>query len=346
MSELPWHDPDRVASLVSALDNEILLLDGAMGTMIQAAALNEEQFRGQRFADHDHDLKGNNDILVLTRPNVVQDIHRDFLDVGCDLVETNTFNANRISQADYGLEAHAEEINREAARLARELCEEYETQDPERPRFVVGVIGPTNRTASISPDVSSPGYRNVDFEELVATYSEATRGLLDGGSDLIMIETVFDTLNAKAAIFAVEEEFERRGERWPLWISGTITDASGRTLSGQTPEAFYFSIAHARPLLVGFNCALGADQLRPHVRALAEVCDCRVSAHPNAGLPNELGEYDQQPEDMARLVESFAADGLVDVIGGCCGTTPEHLSAIRHSIKQHAPRSHRRRAAA
>ncbi len=338
MNPLPWHDPKRVDQLIKALDEHILLLDGAMGTMIQAEKLGESEFRGDRLADHGHDLKGNNDILTLTRPQVVVDIHRRFLDVDCDLVETNTFNANRISQADYGLEELAEEINFEAARLARELCREYEDKTPDRPRFVVGVIGPTNRTASISPDVSSPGFRNVTFEQLVETYREAARGLLDGGSDLIMIETVFDTLNAKAAVFAVHEEFEQRGERWPLWISGTITDASGRTLSGQTPEAFYFSIAHAEPLLVGFNCALGADQLKPHVRDLAEVAECRVSAHPNAGLPNELGEYDESPQDMARSIEPFAAGGLVNVIGGCCGTTPEHVAALGHVVAGHRPR--------
>ena len=346
MNRLPWHDPERVEQLIAALDERILLLDGAMGTMIQAENLNEAQFRGDRLADHGHDLKGNNDVLTLTRPPVVTDIHRRFLDVGCDLVETNTFNANRISQADYGLEALSEEINFEAARMAREICREYERQTPKQPRFVVGVIGPTNRTASISPDVSSPGYRNVDFEQLVATYGEAARGLLDGGSDLIMIETVFDTLNAKAAVFAVEEEFERRGERWPLWLSGTITDASGRTLSGQTPEAFYFSIAHAKPLLVGFNCALGADQLKPHVKALAEVAECRVSAHPNAGLPNELGDYDQSPEEMADIVATFARDGLINVIGGCCGTTPEHVAALSEAVAGYHPRPVPERAAA
>ncbi len=346
MNSLPWHDPERVDQLIKALDERILLLDGAMGTMIQAEALGESEFRGERLADHDHDLKGNNDILTLTRAQVVADIHRRFLDVGCDLVETNTFNANRISQADYGLEALSEEINFEAAHLARELCREYEEKAPDQPRFVVGVIGPTNRTASLSPDVSSPGFRNVDFEQLVETYREAVRGLLDGGSDLIMIETVFDTLNAKAAAFAVQEEFEQRGERWPLWISGTITDASGRTLSGQTPEAFYFSISHAEPFLVGFNCALGADQLKPHVRNLAAVAECRVSAHPNAGLPNELGEYDQSPEEMADIVAGFAREGLVNVIGGCCGTTPEHVAAVGRAVAGCRPRSQPERSAA
>ena len=346
MTSLPWNDPARVDQLVSALDERILLLDGAMGTMIQNAGLSEAQFRGERLADHEHDLKGNNDVLVLTRPDEVATIHSQFLDVGCDLIETNTFNANRISQADYGLEDLSEEINFEAARLASQLCRDYEEKTPDRPRFAVGVIGPTNRTASISPDVSSPGYRNVDFEGLVETYTEATRGLLDGGSDLIMIETVFDTLNAKAAAFAVNEEFERRGKRWPVWISGTITDASGRTLSGQTPEAFYFSIAHAEPLLVGFNCALGADQLKAHVRALADVADCRVSAHPNAGLPNELGEYDQSPEEMASIIKTFAKDGLVNVIGGCCGTTPDHLAAIGQAISGYQPRRLQERPAA
>jgi 5-methyltetrahydrofolate--homocysteine methyltransferase len=334
--DLPWHDPARAEQLTQALDQRILLLDGAMGTMIQAAQLDESDFRGQRFADHPHDLKGNNDLLVLTRPNLISDIHRRFLEVGCELIETNTFNANRISQADYGLEALAEEINREAARLASAACAEFDR--PGHPRFVVGVLGPTNRTASISPDVASPGFRNIDFKTLVEAYREATRGLLDGGADLIMIETVFDTLNAKAAIFAVQDEFEARAQRWPLMISGTITDASGRTLSGQTPEAFYYSIAHANPLVVGFNCALGADQLRPHARALARVAACAVSAHPNAGLPNEFGEYDESPEIMARAMAGFVADGLVNIIGGCCGTTPEHLQAMAEVVRDQRPR--------
>ena len=345
MNHLQWQDPDGVEALFGALERRILLLDGAMGTMIQNEHLDEAAFRAERFANHSDDLKGNNDLLTLTKPGLVARIHDDFLEVGCDLVETNTFNANRISQADYALEDLSEEINREAARLARQACDEWGEKSGQR-RFVVGVIGPTNRTASISPNVTSPGYRNIDFATLVQAYTESTRGLLDGGSDLIMIETIFDTLNAKAAIYAVHEEFERRGERWPLMISGTITDASGRTLSGQTPEAFYQSIAHAEPFSVGFNCALGADQLKPHIKSLSRVADCLVSAHPNAGLPNEFGEYDQAPEDMAEVIEGFARDGLVNIIGGCCGTTPEHLAAIGQAIEGYAPRPIRHQQAA
>ena len=339
MNELKWHDPERVERLSKALQDRILVLDGAMGTMIQQARLSEEDYRGSRFKDHSDDLKGNNDLLVLTRPDLIEEIHQQFLKVGCDMVETNTFNANRISQADYALESLSEEINREAARIARKACDAVEEDDPDKPRFVVGVIGPTNRTASISPDVSSPGYRNIDFATLVEAYQEAASGLIDGGVDLIMIETVFDTLNAKAAIFAVQEEFERRGERWPLLVSGTITDASGRTLSGQTPEAFYYSIAHAQPLGVGFNCALGADQLKAHVKSLNRVADCLVTAHPNAGLPNEFGEYDESPEEMAKVIRTYAADGLVNIIGGCCGTTPEHLQAIAAAVAEFKPRT-------
>jgi 5-methyltetrahydrofolate--homocysteine methyltransferase len=346
MTDINWHDPERVEKLRAALNERILLLDGAMGTMIQAEELDEHDFRGDRFADHDDDLKGNNDLLVLTRPDVIKRIHKDFLDVGCDFVETNTFNANRISQADYALEALSEEINVEAAKLARAACDEAEKATPERPRFVVGTLGPTNRTASISPDVSSPGYRNITFDDLVEAYTEATRGLLDGGSDLLMIETIFDTLNAKAAIFAIEEEFDRRGERWPVLISGTITDASGRTLSGQTAEAFYFSVRHADPTGVGFNCALGADQLKKHIEDLSRVAECLVTAHPNAGLPNEFGEYDQSPEEMAGIVKSYAEESLVNIIGGCCGTTPEHLEAISEAVAEFQPRRMPQRKAA
>ncbi|NEZ05080.1 5-methyltetrahydrofolate--homocysteine methyltransferase [Wenzhouxiangella sp. XN201] len=345
MNRLPWHDPASVEQLCGALEERILLLDGAMGTMIQNEQLDEAAFRGERFTDHSDDLKGNNDLLTLTRPELITRIHRDFIEVGCDLIETNTFNANCISQADYALEDLSEEINREAALLARQACDEA-VERTGRPRWVVGVIGPTNRTASISPDVVSPGYRNIDFATLVEAYTEATRGLLDGGSDLILIETIFDTLNAKAAIYAVYEEFERRGERWPLMISGTITDASGRTLSGQTPEAFCYSIEHAEPFSVGFNCALGADQLKPHIKALSRIADCLVSAHPNAGLPNEFGEYDQGPDEMAEIIEGYARDGLVNIIGGCCGTTPEHLAAIAQVIEGRAPRPVQRQQAA
>jgi len=346
MTETNWHNPERVERMFDALSNRILLLDGAMGTMIQGEKLEEDDFRGDRFAGHEDDLKGNNDLLTLTRPELIKKIHKAFMAVGCDLIETNTFNANKISQADYSLEEVSEEINFEAARLAREACDEIEKDTPDRPRFVVGTIGPTNQTASISPDVSSPGYRKVTFDDLVETYSESVRGLLEGGADLLMIETIFDTLNAKAAIFAIEKEFARRDERWPVLISGTITDASGRTLSGQVPEAFYYSIAHASPTGVGFNCALGADQLKPHIEALAKVANCLVTAHPNAGLPNEFGEYDQSPEEMAGIVKTYAEDGLVNIIGGCCGTTPAHLEAIGKAIEPFQPRDMNKRKAA
>jgi len=339
MTQTKWHNPERVEKMFAALNDRILLLDGAMGTMIQGEKLDEDDFRGERFADHEDDLKGNNDLLTLTRPDLIKKIHKQFMAVGCDLIETNTFNANRISQADYSLEEVSEEINFEAARIAREACDEIEKDTPDKPRFVVGTIGPTNQTASISPDVSSPGYRKVTFDDLVETYTEAVRGLLEGGADLLMIETIFDTLNAKAAIFAIEKEFARREERWPVLISGTITDASGRTLSGQVPEAFYYSIAHASPTGVGFNCALGADQLKPHIEALAKVANCLVTAHPNAGLPNEFGEYDQTPEEMAEIVKTYAEDGLVNIIGGCCGTTPDHLKAIGEAIESFQPRN-------
>lgn len=346
MTQTNWHDPERVEKMFDSLANRILLLDGAMGTMIQGEKLDEDDFRGERFADHEDDLKGNNDLLTLTRPDLIKRIHKDFMQVGCDLVETNTFNANRISQADYSLEEVSEEINREAAKLAREACDEIEAETPDKPRFVVGTLGPTNRTASISPDVSSPGYRNITFDGLVGAYTEAVRGLLDGGADLLMVETIFDTLNAKAAIFAIEQEFDRRGERWPVLISGTITDASGRTLSGQTAEAFYYSVRHASPTGVGFNCALGADQLKKHIEDLSRVADCLVTAHPNAGLPNEFGEYDQSPEEMARIVKTYAEDGLVNIIGGCCGTTPAHLEAIAKAIEPFQPRNSNKRKAA
>jgi len=346
MTETKWHDPQRVDRLFEQLEQRILLLDGAMGTMIQAEPLDEQDFRGDRLADHEDDLKGNNDLLVLTRPELIQRIHKDFLDVGCDFVETNTFNANRISQADYSLEDLSEEINVEAARLARAACDAAERETPDQPRFVIGTLGPTNRTASISPNVSSPGYRNISFDDLVSAYTEAICGLLDGGADLLMVETIFDTLNAKAAVYAIEEEFERRGARWPVLISGTITDASGRTLSGQTAEAFYHSVRHAAPTGVGFNCALGADQLKKHITDLARIAECLVTAHPNAGLPNEFGEYDQGAEEMASIVKTYAEDGLINIIGGCCGTTPAHLKAIGEAVAAFQPRAMPRRRAA
>ncbi len=320
------HRPDATPQLSAILAERTLVIDGAMGTLIQAHQLTEADYRGELFADHHSDLKGDNDLLSLTRPELIRDIHRDYLAAGADLVCTNTFNATRISQADYGLEDHCYEINRASAALAREAADEAST--PERPRWVAGSLGPTTKTASISPDVNDPGARNVGYDELVEAYLEAAAGLLDGGSDLLLIETIFDTLNAKAAIFAVETLFEREGRRWPVIISGTITDASGRTLSGQVTEAFWNSVRHARPLAVGLNCALGAKDLRPYVAELGRVADTFVAAHPNNGLPNAFGEYDDSPEVFGELVGEFATSGLVNLVGGCCGTTPEHIAAL------------------
>jgi 5-methyltetrahydrofolate--homocysteine methyltransferase len=324
-------------ALASALQQRILIIDGAMGTMVQQRHLSEVDYRGERFADHGRPLAGNHDLLTLTRPDVVADIHHAYLAAGADIIETNTFSATRIAQADYGLEEVCADLNLAAARLARSCADRYSSA--QRPRFVAGVLGPTNRTASLSPDVNDPGSRNVTFDALVVAYSEAIRGLLAGGVDLFMIETVFDTLNAKAAIFALETEFAAQHIRVPVMISGTITDASGRTLSGQTPEAFWISIAHAEPLIVGLNCALGAEQLRPHVESLARAASCFVSVHPNAGLPNEFGGYDQSPELMARLIGEFATQGMVNLVGGCCGTTPDHIAAIAAAVDGVAPRS-------
>jgi 5-methyltetrahydrofolate--homocysteine methyltransferase len=323
-------------SLNELLTRRILVLDGAMGTMIQGHELEEADFRGERFADWERDLQGNNDLLSLTRPGLIRDIHRQYLAAGADIVETNTFNATAISQADYGLESIVYELNVAAARLAREAADEFSTG--RQPRFVAGVLGPTNRTASISPDVSDPGSRNVRFAALVDAYREAARGLLDGGSDILLVETVFDTLNAKAALFAISGLLDELGRDVPLMISGTITDASGRTLSGQTTEAFWNSVRHARPLVIGLNCALGADQLRPYVAELSRIADVAVSAHPNAGLPNEFGDYDQSAAEMAEIMEEFAAAGIVNLVGGCCGTTPEHISALVEAVRDHAPR--------
>jgi 5-methyltetrahydrofolate--homocysteine methyltransferase len=351
MSALPWLHPDRVALLEAALRERILILDGGMGTMLQGHRLDEAGFRGERFADgrdgahahhHDHpgcDLKGNNDLLTLTKPEIIRGVHEAYLEAGADLIETNTFNSTRISQADYHLEHLAHELNLEGARLARAACDAWTAKTPGKPRFVIGVLGPTSRTASLSPDVNDPGFRNVTFEELAANYAESASGLMDGGADLIMVETIFDTLNAKAALFALSELFRERGARLPVMISGTITDRSGRTLSGQTAEAFYYSVAHARPLSVGLNCALGAADLRPHVQTLATVADCFVSTHPNAGLPNAFGEYDETPEQMAAVIGGFAREGLLNLVGGCCGTTPAHIRAIADAVRDCAPRA-------
>ncbi|AWL01503.1 methionine synthase [Stutzerimonas stutzeri] len=328
----------RLQALQHALSQRILILDGGMGTMIQSYKLEESDYRGERFADWPSDVKGNNDLLLLSRPDVIQAIEKAYLDAGADILETNTFNATRVSQADYGMEELVYELNVEGARLAREVADAKTAETPERPRFVAGVLGPTSRTCSISPDVNNPGYRNVTFDLLVENYTEATRGLIEGGADLILIETIFDTLNAKAAIFAVQQVFEEDGVELPIMISGTITDASGRTLSGQTTEAFWNSVRHAKPISVGLNCALGAKDLRPYLEELANKADTQVSAHPNAGLPNAFGEYDETPAEMAAVVEEFAASGFLNIIGGCCGTTPAHIQAIAEAVAKYPPR--------
>ncbi|MDA0234409.1 MAG: methionine synthase, partial [Proteobacteria bacterium] len=332
---------DRSIELRQLLAERILILDGAMGTMIQQEKLGEADYRGERFLDHPKDLKGNNDLLVLTRPDVVAGIHRAYLEAGADLIETNTFNATRVSQAEYGLEALAYELNVEGARLVRRLCDEYTAKDPARPRFCAGVLGPTSRTLSISPDVNDPGYRNISFDALADDYYASAKGLLEGGADILLIETIFDTLNAKAAVFAIEKLFEDLGRRWPVMISGTITDASGRTLSGQTAEAFWNSLGHAQPISFGLNCALGADQLRQYVEELSTACDTHVSAHPNAGLPNPLSPtgYDETPEHLAGQIREWAQSGLVNIVGGCCGTTPAHIAAIAEAVRGLAPRA-------
>ncbi|MGE0810506.1 MAG: methionine synthase [Immundisolibacter sp.] len=327
---------DRTALLHRQLAERILLLDGAMGTMIQRHGLTETDYRGARFADFGRELKGNNDLLTLTRPDVIAGIHRAYLEAGSDIVETNTFNSTAISQADYGLEDLVYELNREGARLARSVADELGTA--ERPRFVAGVLGPTSRTASVSPDVNDPGFRNVTFAELVENYTEALRGLIDGGADILLVETVFDTLNCKAALYAIESHFAAGHPRLPVMISGTITDASGRTLSGQTAAAFYASVAHVQPLSVGLNCALGVELLRPYVHELAQVAECRVSAHPNAGLPNAFGGYDETAEFMAGHLKQWAQDGMLNIVGGCCGTTPDHIRAIADAVTGIAPR--------
>jgi len=338
VSDSSAFQPDATDELRSALTERILVMDGAMGTMIQREGLSEEDYRGERFADWPSDLKGNNDLLSLTQPDIISGIHTAYLEAGADLVETNTFNAQRISLADYGMEDLAYEINLESARLARRACDAMTERTPDRPRWVLGALGPTNRTASISPDVNDPGKRNVTFDELVDAYTEQARGLVDGGADVLIVETIFDTLNAKAAIFALETLFEEHGRRWPVIISGTITDASGRTLSGQVTEAFWNSVRHARPLAVGLNCALGAAEMRPYAAELARVADTFVSCYPNAGLPNAFGEYDEMPDQMAAVVGEFAEAGLVNLLGGCCGTTPEHIAAIAKAAADQQPR--------
>jgi 5-methyltetrahydrofolate--homocysteine methyltransferase len=333
----------RGQALPGLLAQRIAILDGAMGTMIQRFKLTEADYRGERFKDHAKDLKNNGDLLVLTRPDVIRDIHEGYLAAGADIIETNTFGANSIAQDDYALGHLAREMNVAAATLARQAADKFST--PDKPRFVAGALGPTPRTASISPDVNDPGARNVDFEQLRAAYYEQVEGLVEGGADLLLVETIFDTLNAKAALFAVEEYFADSGERLPLIISGTVTDASGRILSGQTVSAFWHSVRHARPLAVGLNCALGAALMRPYIQELHKVAaDTFISCYPNAGLPNPMSDtgFDETPEDTSRLLREFAAEGLVNLIGGCCGTTPEHIAAIGDAVRPLATRSLRK----
>src|SRR3990167_1966823 len=344
MPQRPYAVPDsarreRLSRLETLLKERILILDGAMGTMIQRYKLEEKDYRGERFAAWAHEVKGNNDLLTLTQSKIIHDIHAAYLEAGADILETNTFNSQSISMADYRMEELAYELNREGARLARATADEYERKDTARPRYVAGVLGPTNRTASLSPDVNNPGFRNVSFDALVAAYTECVHGLLDGGADLLLVETVFDTLNCKAALYAIDKYFESHGIRVPIMISGTITDASGRTLSGQTTEAFWNSIAHAEPLSVGLNCALGTEQLRQYVEEMARVANVHVSSHPNAGLPNEFGGYDDTPEFMAGQIREWAESSFLNIIGGCCGTTPPHIKAIAEAVRKVRPRA-------
>jgi len=321
------------------LTERILVLDGAMGTMIQKESLEEADFRGERFKDHPCSLKGNNDLLSLTRPDLIQKIHRAYFEAGADIIETNTFSSTRVGMADYQMEYLAYELNLVSAQIAVEVAKEMSKKTPNKPRFVAGSIGPTNKTASMSPDVNDPGYRAIHFDELVDQYSEQVEGLLEGGVDLLLVETVFDTLNAKAALFAIESVKEKRKSTTPVMVSGTITDASGRTLSGQTVEAFRISLSHMPLLSIGFNCALGADQLLPYVKRLSSQSQCYISAHPNAGLPNAFGAYDQSPEEMKTLIASYLEQGVVNIIGGCCGTTPEHIQAIAELAQSYPPRT-------
>jgi len=329
---------NRTEQLEKAVKERILVLDGAMGTMIQRYKLEEEDYRGERFKDAPKPLKGNNDLLSITRPEIIKEIHRKYFEAGADIAETNTFSGTTIAQADYGLEAAVYDINFQSAKIAREVADEFTAKEPHKPRFVAGSIGPTNRTASLSPDVNDPGFRSVTFDQLRIAYREQTQALIDGGVDILLVETVFDTLNAKAALFAIDELFDELGYRLPIMVSGTITDASGRTLSGQTTEAFLISVSHIPLFSVGLNCALGAAQLRPYLQVLAHKAPFGVSAHPNAGLPNEFGEYDETPEMMAKQIEEFLKENLVNVIGGCCGTTPPHIKAIAEVAAKYKPR--------
>jgi 5-methyltetrahydrofolate--homocysteine methyltransferase len=327
-----------MSKIYDALNSRILVLDGAMGTMLQRYNFSEEDFRGERFKDFPHSLKGNNDLLSITQPHAIKDVHRQYFEAGADIVETNTFSGTTIGMADYHLEDIVYELNYESAKIAKEVADEFTAANPNKPRFVAGSIGPTNRTASMSPDVNDPGYRAVTFDDLLIAYKQQVKALIDGGADILLVETIFDTLNAKAALFAIEEVKDELGVDIPIMVSGTITDASGRTLSGQTVEAFLISISHIPLLSVGFNCALGADQLKPYLKRLAHNTSMNISAHPNAGLPNAFGEYDQTPEEMQVLIKEYLDDNLINIIGGCCGTTPKHIKLIADVAMQYEPR--------
>ncbi len=328
----------KMKDIREILKERVLILDGAMGTMLQRYKFTEEDFRGERFKDWEHPLQGNNDLLSLTQPEAIAEVHKKYLEAGADILETNTFSGTTIAMADYHMEDLVYELNYESARIAKEVADEFTKKDPNKPRFVAGSIGPTNKTASMSPDVNDPGFRAVSFDELRIAYKQQVEALLDGGADLLLVETIFDTLNAKAALFAIEEVKEERNIDPPIMVSGTITDASGRTLSGQTAEAFLISISHIPILSVGFNCALGANQLVPHLEVLSSKTDYAVSAHPNAGLPNAFGEYDETPEQMAAQIKEYLDKGLVNIVGGCCGTVPEHINAIAELAKNYTPR--------
>jgi len=324
--------------LQDILKQRILVLDGAMGTMIQRHKLTEEDFRNEQLKDHTHPLKGNNDLLSITRPDIIKDIHRQYFAAGADIAETNTFGSTSVAQADYHLESLVYQINFQAARIAKEVADEFTKKEPHKPRFVAGSMGPTTKLASMSPDVNNPGYRAISFDQLVVAFKEQAKGLLEGGVDMLLLETITDTLNAKAALFAIEELFEETGKQVPIMVSGTITDASGRILSGQTTEAFLISVSHVPLLSIGLNCALGASALRPYLQVLNEKAPFFVSAHPNAGLPNEFGQYDQTPDQMAAEIEEFLKEGLINIIGGCCGSTPDHISKIAAVAKKYQPR--------
>jgi len=327
-----------MTNIEKTLKDKILVLDGAMGTMLQEYKFTEEDFRTERFKEHPCPLKGNNDLLSLTQPEAIKEIHRKYFEAGADIVETNTFSSTSIGMSDYQMESLVYELNYESARLAKEVAEEFTKQNPNKPRFVAGSIGPTNRTASMSPDVNDPGYRAVTFDDLVEAYSEQVQGLVEGGSDVLLVETIFDTLNAKAALFAIDALKEKNNWEIPVMVSGTITDASGRTLSGQTVESFVISVSHIPLLSIGFNCALGADQLLPYLRRLSQETDVYTSAHPNAGLPNAFGSYDQSPEEMSELIENYLKENLINIIGGCCGSTPKHIALISDVVKKYKPR--------